>query len=71
MIAKGSEGYGIAAGSDLIIKGGGKVEASSIEEAAIWADGNIDISGGSQVEASSQEILPSTLRVVRGHERLP
>ena len=54
VIAKGSEGYGIAAGSDLIIKGGGKVEASSIEEAAIWADGNIDISGGSQVEASSQ-----------------
>ena len=54
VIAKGSEGYGIAAGSDLIIKGGGKVEASSIEEAAIWADGNIDIPGGSQVEASSQ-----------------
>ena len=54
VIAKGSEGYGIAAGSDLIIKGGGKVEASSIEEAAIWADGNIDISDGSQVEASSQ-----------------
>ncbi|MDB1863480.1 LPXTG cell wall anchor domain-containing protein [Collinsella aerofaciens] len=54
VIAKGSEGYGIAAGSDLIIKGGGKVEASSIEEAAIWANGNIDISGGSQVEASSQ-----------------
>lgn len=50
VIAKGSEGYGIAAGSDLIIKGGGKVEASSIEEAAIWADGNIDISGGSQVD---------------------
>ena len=55
VIAKGSEGYGIAAGSDLIIKGGGKVEASSIEEAAIWADGNIDISGGSQVKASSEE----------------
>lgn len=54
VIAKGSEGYGIAAGSDLIIKGGGKVEASSIEEAAIWADSNIDISGGSQVKASSQ-----------------
>lgn len=45
--AKGGEGYGIAAGSDLIIKGGGKVEASSIEEAAIWADGGINISGGS------------------------
>lgn len=54
VIAKGGEGYGAAAGSDLIIKGGGKVEASSIEEAAIWADGNIDISGGSQVKASSQ-----------------
>lgn len=54
MIAKGGEGYGVAASSDLIIKGGGKVEASSIEEAAIWADGNIDISGGSQVKASSQ-----------------
>ena len=54
VIAKGGEGYGVAAGSDLIIKGSGKVEASSIEEAAIWADGNIDISGGSQVEASSQ-----------------
>ena len=58
VIAKGGEGYGIAAGSDLIIKGGGKVEASSIEEAAIWAkDGNIDISGGSQVKASSEEDL--------------
>ena len=54
VIAKGGEGYGVAAGNDIIIKGGGKVEASSIEEAAIWADGNIDISGGSQVEASSQ-----------------
>lgn len=54
VITKGGEGYGVAAGSDIIIKGGGKVEASSIEEAAIWADGNIDISGGSQVEASSQ-----------------
>ena len=54
VIAKGGEGYGVAAGSDLIIKGGGKVEASSIEEAAIWADGNIDISGGSQVKANSE-----------------
>ena len=54
VIAKGGEGYGVAAGSDIIIKGGGKVEASSIEEAAIWADGSINISGGSQVEASSQ-----------------
>ena len=57
VVAKGGEGYGIAAGSDLIIKGGGKVEASSIEEAAIWADGNIDILGGSQVKANSEEDL--------------
>ena len=54
VIAKGGEGYGVAAGSDIIIKGGGKVEASSIEEAAIWADGNIDILGGSQVKANSE-----------------
>ena len=51
--AKGGEGYGIAAGSDLVIKGGGKVEASTVEEAAIWAKNNIDISGGGQVEASA------------------
>ena len=57
VLAKGGEGYGIAAGSDLIVKGGGKVEASSNEDVAIWADGNIDISGGSQVKASSQEEL--------------
>ena len=57
VIAKGGEGYGIAAGSDLVIKGGGKVEASSIGEAAIWADDGINISGGSQVEASSRETL--------------
>lgn len=55
VIAKGGEGYGIAAGSDLIIKGGGKVEASSIEDNAIQADGNIEISGGSRVKASSEE----------------
>ena len=56
VIAKGGEGYGVAAGSGLIIKGGSKVEASSIEEAAIWAkNGNIDISGGSQVKVSSEE----------------
>ena len=53
VIAKGGEGYGIAAGSDLFIKGGGKVEASTVGEAAIWAKNNIDISGGSQVEASA------------------
>ena len=58
VIAKGGEGYGVAAGSDLTIKGGGKVEASSIEEAAIWTkDGNIDILGGSQVKANSEEDL--------------
>lgn len=55
VLAKGGEGYGIAAGSDLIVKGGGKIEASSNEDVAIWADGNIDISGGSQVGASSIE----------------
>ena len=54
VIAKGGEGYGITAGSDLIIKGGGKVEASSIEEAAIWAKDGINISGGSQVKANSE-----------------
>ena len=54
VIAKGDEGYGISAGSDLIIKGGGKVEASSIEEAAIWAEDGINISGGSQVKANSE-----------------
>ena len=54
VIAKGGEGYGVAAGSDLIIKGGGKVEASSIEEAAIWAEDGINISGGSQVKANSE-----------------
>ena len=57
VIAKGGEGYGIAAGSGLIIKGGGKVEASSIEEAAIWAIDGINISGGSQVKANSEEDL--------------
>ena len=60
VIAKGGEGYGIAAGSDLIIKGGGKVEANSIsieEEAAIWAKDGINISGGSQVKANSEGYL--------------
>ena len=55
VIARGGEGYGIAAGSDLIVKGGGKVEASSNEDVAIWAKTNIDVSGGSQVKASSIE----------------
>ena len=60
VIAKGGEGYGVAAGSDLIIKGGGKVEASSIsieEEAAIWAKDGINISDGSQVKANSEGYL--------------
>ena len=57
VIAKGDEGYGIAAGSDLIIKGGGKVEASSIEEAAIWAEDGINISDGSQVKANAEGYL--------------
>lgn len=57
MIAKGGEGHGVAAGSDIIIKGGGKVEASSIEEAAIWAEDGINISGGSQVKANSEGYL--------------
>lgn len=60
VIAKGGEGYGIAAGSDLIIKGGGKVEANSIsieEEAAIWAKDGINISDGSQVKANSEGYL--------------
>lgn len=54
VIAKGGEGYGVAAGNDIIIKGGGKVEASSIEEAAIWAEDGISISGGSQVKANAE-----------------
>lgn len=57
VLAKGGEGYGIAAGSDLIVKGGGKIEASSNEDVAIWADGNIDISGGSQVKANAEGYL--------------
>lgn len=60
VIAKGGEGYGIAAGSDLIIKGGGKVEANSIsieEEAAIWAKDGVNISDGSQVKANAEGYL--------------
>mgnify|MGYP007071178373 CR=1 FL=1 len=52
---QGTEDQGIDANENLIIKGGGKVEASSIKDNAIWADGNIEISGGSQVKASSEE----------------
>ena len=40
---------------NLTIKGGGTVEASSVEDVAIWAGGNIEISGGSQVKANSKE----------------
>ena len=57
VIANGGEGYGIAAGSDLIIKGGGKVEASSIGEAAIWADDGINISGRQPGRGELQETL--------------
>lgn len=47
VIAKGGEGYGIAAGSDLIIKGGGKVEASSEEDYAVEAKGSLAVTNAS------------------------
>ena len=47
VIAKGGEGYGIAAGSDLIIKGGGKVEASSRETLAVDTDGSLTVADAS------------------------
>ena len=47
VIAKGGEGYGIAAGSDLIIKGGGKVEASSEEDYAVKANGGLTVTNAS------------------------
>lgn len=47
VIAKGGEGYGIAAGSDLIIKGGGKVEASSKEDLAVDAEGSLTVTNAS------------------------
>lgn len=47
VIAKGGEGYGIAAGSDLIIKGGGKVEASSKEDYAVKAKGGFAVTNAS------------------------
>lgn len=47
VIAKGGEGYGIAAGSDLIIKGGGKVEASSEEDSAVEAKGGLAVTNAS------------------------
>ena len=47
VIAKGGEGYGIAAGSDLIIKGGGKVEASSRETLAVDTDDSLTVADAS------------------------
>ena len=47
VIANGGEGYGIAAGSDLIIKGGGKVEASSRETLAVDTDGSLTVADAS------------------------
>lgn len=47
VIAKGGEGYGIAAGSDLIIKGGSRVEASSRETLAVDTDGSLTVADAS------------------------
>lgn len=47
MIAKGGTGYGIAAGSDLTIKGGGKVEASSKEDLAVDTEGRLTVTNAS------------------------
>lgn len=47
VIAKGGEGYGIAAGGDLIVKGGGKVEASSRETLAVDTDGSLTVADAS------------------------
>lgn len=54
VIAKGDEGYGIAAGSDLIIKGGGKVEASSQGDLAVDAEGSLAVTNAS-LDASGVE----------------
>ena len=54
VIAKGGEGYGIAAGSDLIIKGGGKVEASSEGDLAVDTEGNLAVTNAS-LDASGVE----------------
>ena len=53
--AKATRNPGINAHNSLTVKGGGKVEAGSINDIAIWADGNIEITGGSQVKANSEE----------------
>ena len=47
VIAKGGKGYGIAADSDLIIKGGGKVEASSRETLAVDTEGSLAVTNAS------------------------
>lgn len=47
VIAKGGTGYGIAAGSDLTIKGGGKVEASSKEDLAVDTEGRLTVTNAS------------------------
>lgn len=54
VVAKGGEGYGIAAGSDLIIKGGGKVEASSQGDLAVDAEGSLAVTNAS-LDASGVE----------------
>lgn len=54
VIAKGGKGYGIAADSDLIIKGGGKVEASSRETLAVDTEGSLAVTNAS-LDASGVE----------------
>lgn len=54
VIAKGGEGYGVAAGSDIIIKGGGKVEASSRETLAVDTEGSLAVTNAS-LDASGVE----------------
>ena len=47
VIAKGGTGYGIAAGSDLTIKGGSQVEASSKEDLAVDTEGRLTVTNAS------------------------
>ena len=47
MIAKGGEGAGIDTGGDLIIKGGGQVEASSKETLAVDTGGSLTVTNAS------------------------
>lgn len=54
VIAKGGKGYGIAADSDLIIKGGGKVEANSRETLAVDTEGSLAVTNAS-LDASGVE----------------